>query len=149
MSEHLSIKVPDSESDQSPFSVDSAFDRESNLTIHSWQVWSISGENFRAGRTDLKARGRHLATFPSFPPTMAEVRSRALRADAQYVMLEHYEGLIGEKKRRVNHDTTLYDLSPNGSGGVCDKFVGRSVSLRRASPKIPPSDRLTGYSARQ
>ncbi len=121
MTDAFADRVFDSISSEIPFSSIGGFDEESNLPAHSWQAWSMSRENFLAGRTDLKARDVHLATFPNFPPTMGELKARALRGEAQYVMLEHYAGVIGEKKKRVNEDIKLIEFPPKGVHDLPDR----------------------------
>jgi hypothetical protein len=123
MIEDLTNARFDSESTDSRFVSNGVLEEAANLIGHSWQAWSVLRENFLAGRKDLKARKVHLATFPNFPPTMGEIKARALRGESEYVMLEHYAGLVGEKKRRVNEDTRLIDFSSNGD----HDFSGRSI----------------------
>jgi len=115
MTGSLVDEVFDSGSSGDRSDLDPTLDEESNLTAHSWQAYSMSRENFLAERTDLKARDVHLGTFANFPPTPSELKGRALRCQAKYVMLEHHAGVIGEKKKRVNEDTRLIEFSPNST----------------------------------
>jgi hypothetical protein len=78
---------------------------------HSWQAWSISRENFQAGRTDLKARDVHFATYPNFAPTRAELETRARQCGFQYAMLQHYGAAVGERQKLISEDTELFDFS--------------------------------------
>jgi hypothetical protein len=111
MTDHFSDRAFDSLANETQSSSDTGLDEESNLTVHSWQLWSVSRENYLAERTDLKARDVHLATFPNFPPSIGELKARTLKSDARFVMLEHYAGAMGEKKKRINEDTKLLEFS--------------------------------------
>jgi len=133
MTDSLVDGVLDLASIQNRSSLDVSLDEGSVDSVHSWQAWSVSRENFLAGRTDLKAREVHLATFPNFPPTMDELKARAFRGEAQYVMLEHYAGMLGERKRRVNEDTRLIEFNAIGQHEQPDKSTHRSNGIHPAN----------------
>src|SRR5262249_41240205 len=111
MTDALTDRVFDSIPNETSSFLNNGFDGDSSLVVHSYQFWSVSPEDFRAKRTDLKARRDHLATFHNFLPTMEELKIRALRGEVEYGMLDHYAGPIGEKKKRINGDTRLIDFS--------------------------------------
>lgn len=94
---------------------DDAFDEvietSPEIMAHSWQAWAMSKDDYLAGRTDLRARDIHFATYPNFPPALSELRARALRCKCPYVMLEHHAAPIGEKKKRISEDVKLFDFS--------------------------------------
>ncbi len=94
---------------------DGGFEGEPIALAQSWQAYSIPREHFTAGRTDLKARGVHFATYPNFAPTRAELETRARQCGFQYAMLQHFAGAVGERQKLISEDTELFDFSASGA----------------------------------
>jgi hypothetical protein len=133
MTDPFTDRVFDSISNETPSVSRCSSDGESSLSAHSWQAWSVSRENFLAGRTDLKARDVHLVTFPNFPPTIGELKARARTGEAQYVMLEHYAGVIGDKKKRINEDTRLIEFPRNANHDQTDLSTESGTGMLSAN----------------
>ncbi len=90
---------------------DGALDGEPIVVQQSWQAWSISHRDYIAGRTDLKAREVHFATYPNFAPTRAELETRARQCGFKYAMLQHYAGAVGDRQKLISEDTELFDFA--------------------------------------
>ncbi len=103
--------------------VDGASETESIVLAQSWQAWSITRESFAAGRTDLKAREVHFATYPSFAPTRAELETRARQCGFRYAMLQRYAASVGDRLKLINEDTELFDFSSSSVGDVKKREV--------------------------
>lgn len=94
---------------------DDASDGEPIVLAQSWQAWSITHRSYMAGRTDLKAREVHFATYPNFAPTRAELETRARQCGFRYAMLQHYAGVVGDRLKLISEDTELFDFASSGA----------------------------------